>query len=115
MADEYVVKAAMEYLDRRFGAGEPADLVGMLNQVDYFVRVVMILDEVNETLTKSPSVYVKRVDGRIIFNQLSGEREITEEDLNRNVQMYKQWFDAQHNAMKDGTGYTPPEAFGRSR
>jgi hypothetical protein len=35
MIDDYVVKSAVEYLDRRFEKGEPADLVGMLNHVDY--------------------------------------------------------------------------------
>ena len=113
--DEFAVRFAVEYLDKQFATGKPADLVGMLNHVDYFERVEMVLEEVNQTLRRRPAIHVQRISDRIVFDQQSGDREITDEDLNRNVQMYKEWFDAQHNAMKDGTGYTPPEAFGRSR
>lgn len=87
MIDEFAVKFAIEYLDRKFANGEPADLVGMLDHVDYFDRVVMVWEEVLEVLRQRPSVYVHRVDGRVIFTKLSGDREITEEDLERNVQI----------------------------
>lgn len=94
MIDESAVKFATEYLDRQFASDEPADLVGMLNHVDYFERVVMVLEEVNETLKQRPSIHVRRVEGKIIFNQSDGDREVTEEDLRRNVQMYYEWFEA---------------------
>ena len=110
MIDQSAVKYAIEYLDSRFEKGEPADLVGMLNHVDYFERVVMVVDEVNETLKQCPFVHVQRVGGRIVFNRSAGDREITEEDLSRNVQIYLEWFKAQYKALQDGKGYTPPEA-----
>ncbi len=112
MIDEFAVKFATEYLDQQFAGGKPADLVGMLNHVDYFERVVMVVDEVKETLRQRPSVYVRRIDGRIVFNQSDGDREVTEEDLSRNVQMYKKWFEAQCKALQDNTKYIPPEDTG---
>jgi hypothetical protein len=112
MTDEFAVKYATEYLDRQFAGGKPADLVGMLNHVDYFERVVMVVDEVNETLRQRPSVYVRRIDGRVVFNQSDGDREITEEDMSRNVQMYQKWFEAQYKALQDNKKYIPPEDAG---
>jgi hypothetical protein len=100
MIDENAVKLAVEYLDIRFRNNEPADLIGMLNHVDYFERVVMVLEEVNETLKQRPSVYVRRVEGKIIFSHLNGDREITEEDLHQNVQMYHRWFEAQYKKLQ---------------
>jgi len=108
--DQFAVKYAIEYLDKRFEKGEPADLVGMLNHVDYFERVVMVLEEVNETLKQCPSVYVQRIDGRIVFDQSTGDREIAEEDLDRNTEMYQEWFKAQYKALQEGKGYSPPES-----
>jgi hypothetical protein len=112
MIDEFAVKFATEYLDKRFANGDPADLVGMLNHVDYFDRVVMVVNEVNETLKQRPSVYVQRIDGRVVFNQSDGDREITEEDLDRNVQMYNKWFEAQYKALQENKKYIPPEDTG---
>jgi len=112
MIDEFAVKFAVEYLDRQFAKGNPTDLIGMLNHVDYFERVVMVVEEVNEALKERPSVYVQRIDGRIVFNQSSGDREITEEDLSRNVQIYYEWFKVQYKAMQDHEEYIPPEARG---
>ncbi len=109
MIDELAVKFATEYLDKHLAKGGPADLVGMLNHVDYFERVVMVVDEVNETLRQRPSVYVQRIDGRIVFNQSHGDREITEEDLSRNVQMYRKWFEVQYKALQENRKYIPPE------
>jgi hypothetical protein len=109
MADEFAIQFATEYLDQQFAGGKPADLVGMLNHVDYFERVVMVVDEVNETLRQRPSVYAQRIDGRIVFNQSAGDREITDEDLSRNVQMYEKWFAAQYKALQDNREYIPPE------
>ena len=109
MIDEFAVKFATEYLDKHFAEGGPADLVGMLNHVDYFERVVMVVDEINETLRQRPSVYVQRIDGRVVFNQSDGDREITEEDLSRNVQMYRKWFEAQYKALQENRKYIPPE------
>ena len=100
MIDEFAVKFAIEYLDRSFANGEQADLVGMLNHVDYFERVVMDREEVLQALKQSPSVSIQRVDGRIIFNQSSGDQEITEEDLQRNVQMYKDEFWAKYRQLQ---------------
>jgi len=101
MINEYAVKFATEYLDRQFASGEPADLVGMLNHVDYCERVVMVPEEVNEALKQRPSVYVQQVNGRVILNQSSGDREITDEDLNRNVRMYYEWFESYYKPQQD--------------
>jgi hypothetical protein len=109
MIDEFAIKFATEYLDKQFASDAPADLVGMLNHVDYFDRVVMVLEEVNATLSKRPSVYVQRINGRVVFNQSDGDREITEEGLSRNVQMYNEWFGAQYQRLQDGKQYIPPE------
>jgi len=114
MIDDFAVKFATEYLDKQFKNGEPADLVGMLNHVDYFDRVVMTLDEVIETLKRRPSVYVLRLDGRIVFSHSPGDRAITEEDLNLNIQMYGEWFKAQAEALQEGRAYIPPETRGGS-
>ena len=100
MADEFVVKSAIEYLQRRFASGEPADLVGMLNHVDYYVRVVMIRDEIQEVLKRCPGVCVQRLDGRIIFMQADGDCEIGEQDLQRNVQMHNDQFWASYRRMQ---------------
>ena len=113
MIDDFAVKFETEYLDKKFDKGEP-DLVGMLNHVDYFERVVMVVDEVNETLRQRQSIYVQRIDGRIVFSQSLGDREITEDDLNRNVQMYYEWFKAQSKALQDGRAHIPPETPGGS-
>jgi hypothetical protein len=69
------------YLERKFASSEPADLVGMLNHVDYYERVVV---------------------GRVVFTQSSGDRETTEEDLKRNIQMYSDEFWAKYRALQDG-------------
>lgn len=112
MIDHIAVNCAIEYLDKQFAKGEPADLVGMLNHVDYFERVVMVVDEVNETLRQRPSIYVQRIDGRIVFSQSAGDREITDDDLNRNAQMYHEWFQDQYERLQAGKGYIPPEDLG---
>jgi hypothetical protein len=101
MVDESAVKLAIEYLDRKLAKGEPADLVGMLNHVDYFDRVVMMRDEVQEVLNQRPSVYVQRVDGRVNFTQSSGDREITEEDMKKNVQIYQNQFWAKYQQLQN--------------
>ena len=100
MIDEFAVKLAIEYLDRNFAKGAPADLVGMLDHVDYYDRVVMVMEEVQEVLKQRPSVYVQRVDGRVIFTQSSGHREITEEDLERNVRMKTDEFWAKYRQLQ---------------
>jgi len=103
MIDKHAVKLAVEYLERCFAKGEPADLVGMLNHVDYFERVVMVREEVQDALKECPSVYLQRVDGRVIFTQSFGDRQIIEEDVNRNIQMYhdKFWYEYRQLQSRD--------------
>lgn len=101
MIDEFAVKLAIEYLDWSFAKGKPADLVGMLNHVDYYDRVVMVREEVQEALNQRPSVSVQRVEGRVTFTQSSGDREITEEDLERNHQIYHDEFWAKYRQMQN--------------
>jgi hypothetical protein len=101
MIDEAAVKFAIEYLDRQFVAGETADLVGMLNHVDYFDRIVMVLEEVNETLRQRPTVFAQRIDGRVVFSQSSGDREITAEDLDINIRLYHRWFQETYKRLAD--------------
>jgi hypothetical protein len=101
MIDEEAVKFATKYLDRQFAAGETADLVGMLNHVDYFGRIVMVLEEVNETLRQRPTVFAQRIDGRVVFSQSSGDREVTAEDLDINIQLYHRWFQETYERLAD--------------
>jgi len=102
MINDHAVRLAMEYLDRKIAEGECVDLVGMLNHVDYYERVVMTLDEVQEALNQRPAVYLRRVEGRVTFTQSSGDREITEEDLERNVRMYHDEFWAKYRQLEKG-------------
>ena len=93
--DERAVQLAVEYLEQQFARGEPADLPGMLMHVDAYERVVMVREEIDEMLRRSPSVCVTQSpSGRIIFTQSSGDREISDEDLARNIQMYRDDFAA---------------------
>ena len=101
MIDAYAVKLAIEYLDLRFKNNQPADLPEMLDHVDYYDRVVMALDEVNEVLRQRPSVYVQRVGGRVFFNQSSGDREITEADLERNIKIRTDEFWARYKELNE--------------
>ena len=64
MIDKYAVELATEYVEKQFATGKSADLVGMLNHVGYFERVVMVLDEVNEQWQDFP---------RFTFSELMGE------------------------------------------
>jgi hypothetical protein len=101
MIDEHAVKFAVEYLDRRFANGDHADLVGMLKHVDFFERVVMVREEVQKALNERPSVFMHRVDGRVIFTETFGDREITDEDLERNTQMYHDEFWAEYRQLQN--------------
>jgi hypothetical protein len=99
--DDYAVKLATEYLDHSLGKEKPATLVDMLGYVDAHDKVVLTLEEVNEALKQRPSAHLQRVDGRVIFNQSSGDREITEDDLKQNVQMYHDAFWALYRQLQD--------------
>ena len=101
MIDDYAVKLATEYLDHFLGGEKPATLVDMLGYVDAHDKVVLTLEEVNEALKQRPSAHLHRVNGRIIFTQSSGDREITEDDLKQNVQMYEDEFWALYRQLQD--------------
>lgn len=101
MIDDYAVKLATEYLDHFLGKEKPATLVDMLGYVDAHEKVVLTLEEVNAALTQRPSAHLKRVDGKVIFNQSSGDREITEDDLKQNVEMYEDAFWALYRQLQD--------------
>jgi hypothetical protein len=101
MIDEIAVKFAIEYLDRSLAKGEPADLADMLNHVDYYERVVMEKEEVLEVLNQRPTVYVQRVNGRVVFTHSAGDREITEDDLNRSVALYQDEVRAKSRELED--------------
>jgi len=102
MIDKHAVELAVEYLERCFAKGEPANLVGMLNHVDYFDRVVMVREEVQDALKECPTVHLQRIDGRVIFTQSLGDREITEEDVKRSIQMYTDEFWAKYRQLQSG-------------
>jgi hypothetical protein len=102
MIDDHAIKLATEYLDGKFAKGEPADLIGMLNHVDYYERVVMVREEIQAVLNQRPSVTIQRADGRVIFTQTLGDREITEDDLKHNVQLYLDDFDARYQRLQGG-------------
>ncbi len=108
MIDDFAVNLAVEYLERSFAKGEPADLVGMLDHVDYYDRVVMVREEVQEVMDRCPSVYVHRVDGRVFFTKSPGDREITEEDMERNAQIKTDEFWAKYRQLQ-GRDHTPGE------
>ena len=75
MIDDYAVKLATEYLDHFLGIENPATLVDLLGYVDAYDKVVLTVEEVNAALScASPSTHLKRVDGRIIFTQSSGDQ-----------------------------------------
>jgi hypothetical protein len=95
MFSEHAIKLATEYLDRCFKNDKQATLVGMLNHVDYFDRVVMELDEINAALSQRPSVFVHRTEGQIEFRSSGVERTITEDDLQRGIEQYHEYFRAQ--------------------
>jgi hypothetical protein len=40
------------------------------------------------------------VDGRVIFTQSLGDREVTEEDLRRNIQIYRDEFRANYRKLE---------------
>lgn len=94
MIYEHVVELAVKYLETTFAAGKFADLPGMLMYVDAYDHILMERDEVNEVLKRCPSVAVQRADGRIVFTQSAGDHEIYEEDMHRNVAMYREDFAA---------------------
>ena len=71
------------------------------NHVDYYERVVMVKEELDEVLSHFPSVFIQRVDGRVVFTQSSGDREITEDDLKRTIQMYNDDFWAKYRTLQD--------------
>jgi hypothetical protein len=100
MSDTHVVKLAVEYLERHIAGGQAADLVGMLNHVDYYGRVVMVREEVQDALNECPLAHLQRVDGRVIFTQSLGDREVTEEDLRRNIQIYRDEFRANYRKLE---------------
>lgn len=94
MIYEDVIDLAVKYLEERFAEGKRADLPGMLMYVDAYDHILMERDEVNAVLQRSPSVAVERVDGRIVFTQSAGDREISERDMRRSVAMYHEEFAA---------------------
>ena len=100
MSDENAIKLAKEYLELQFQRGELADLVGMLNHVDYYDRVVIVLAELDDVLSQCPSVSTQLVEGRIIFTQSTGNRGITREDFDRNVQLYHDAFWAKYRSLR---------------
>jgi len=99
--DNYAVKLATEYLDHFLGKEKPATLVDMLGYVDAHDKVVLTLEEVNAALEQRPSTRLTRVDGRVFFNQSSGDSKITEDDLDQNVQIYQDAFWALYRQLQD--------------
>jgi hypothetical protein len=92
MFSEHAVKLATEYLDRTFESDKQPTLAEMLNHVDYFERVVMTLDEVEAALDQRPSVFVHRNEGRVEFRLNGTDRAITEDDLRRSIEQYREYF-----------------------
>jgi hypothetical protein len=99
--DHYAVKLAIEYLDKLFKTDQPATLVKLLGYVDARDKTVLNLDEVNEVLKQRPNVFVERVDGRVVFNQNSGDREVTKDDLDNNFAIYHAEFLAKCRELED--------------
>jgi hypothetical protein len=106
MVEQTAVNLALKYLDECSLKGKQASLVGMLEYVDYYERVVLVLDEVNEVLTQRPSLCFDSVDGQILFKTGLGRHEMTSEELMRGVQAYHGDFWARY---KELTGNEPPD------
>jgi hypothetical protein len=100
MISDHAVKLATKYLDYCFEKNKEATLVGMLNEVDYRERVILNLEEVNEALTQRPSVYVQRVDEKVIFSSTNGDRAITAADLQQGIEDYRDWFAAEFKKLE---------------
>jgi hypothetical protein len=89
---EHSLKLATEYLDRTFGSNKQPTQVEMLGYVDYFDSLVMELDEANAALTQRPSVFVHRIEGQIEFRSSGVDRTVTEDDLQRGIEQYREYF-----------------------
>jgi hypothetical protein len=101
MIDDHSVKLATKYLDESFTADERPTLVGMLNYVDYFNRIVMKCNEVNQVLLERPEVYVQRIDCKIFFSQASGDREITPDDLAQAIDTWTKKFWGEYKELQN--------------
>lgn len=95
MLNGSVVNSVTEYLDHCFKNNKQSALIGMLNHVDYLVRLVMEPDEVNAALSQRPSVFVHRIGGQIEFRSSGVDRTITEDDLQRGIEGYHAYFRTQ--------------------
>ncbi len=100
MISQHAIRLATEYLDYSFKKNEQATLVGMLIHVDYYERVVLLLEEVNEALNQRPSVVAHRINGKIIFSSTDGDKAITAEDLDQGIADYHIWFEAEYKKLQ---------------
>lgn len=94
MINEDAVSLAKEYLDLRFSESKEATLVGMLWYIDGRDKIILLLDEVNETLRQHASVYVQRADGKIIFALTGSDRTVKADELEQAIIDYRNEFAA---------------------
>lgn len=101
MIDDSAVSRAAAYLDNCLEQSREPALVEMLEFVDAFDKVILNREEVNEALKQRPSIFVNRIEGRIVFSLTGTEREITEDDLRLNFEIYIKQFQARYQALKN--------------
>src|SRR5579863_3111023 len=92
MTDNYAVKLATDFLDKKLGENHETTLVEMLFYADARGKLVLSVDEVNEALNQRPSVYVERREGRIVFSAKGTERSISPQDHEQNCKAYSTEF-----------------------
>jgi hypothetical protein len=101
MIDEHVLNSALKYLDSCSEEGEQATLVEMWHFVDYYLRANLPAAVVNEALRRRPGLFVHRVEGRIAFSQIEGDREVTEDDVIKSWQIYHAEFWAKYRELEN--------------
>ena len=104
MVDEPVLESVLKYLDTCSASSEQASLVGMWEFVDYYLRAHLPAAAVNEALRLRPSLFVHRENGRVVFNQSEGDREVTEEDIQKNWEVYHTEFWTKYQEMQNREG-----------
>ena len=101
MIDEHILESALNYLDICAANNDQPSLVGMWEFVDYYQRAHLPAAAVNAALKLRPSLFVHRFDGRVLFSGDDGEREVTDEDIQKNWEIYNAEFWAKYQEMQN--------------
>ncbi len=74
-------------------------MVEMIHCIDAHNKSIPLLEEINDALSRRPSVYVQRVDSSIHFASAGSERTIAAGDLDRACVGYREWFAAEYRKL----------------